>query len=112
MRQELWIGARERWLNFADAVELRPDPSPWLYMVPVGVLGSTFLVPEEWRIIAWGAALLAAVLGTLAFSLFLAAWVLDGAVAYAAGRCWSLRSNQARATSAALHACQGQPPAR
>lgn len=112
MRQELWIGARERWLDLADTVELRPDSSPWLYAVPVGILGSTFLVPEEWRFITWAVALLAAALGTVAFSLLLAAWVLDGAVVYAARRCWSLRSNQARATSAALHACHGQPPAR
>ena len=113
MGQELRIGMRERWLDLKEMIELRPDPSGWVYGLPVAAFGGTFFaVPADVRPLLWilSLALLVVLAGIVA--LFVAAWLLDGAVAYAVSRSMKARSSQAREGSATLHACQGHPAGR
>ncbi|CAN5661319.1 hypothetical protein BH11ARM2_BH11ARM2_16810 [soil metagenome] len=112
MRQDLLIGVRERCRDLGELIEFRPEPSKWIYILGAAGIVATFATPEEVRPAVWALSLLLTTFALGIVALFVAAWVFDGAIRYALGRWVALRSNQALANSAALHACQGQPPAR
>ena len=112
MSQNLKVGLRERWLDLVEAFELRPDPSMWNFVLPVLAFGGTFTAPATIRPLIWAATLLIFLALAGLVLLFVAAWVLDGAVAYAVSRSARSKSSQARAGSATLQAWKGHPAGR